>query len=84
MGRVNVRLIVNKVNHKLIDALDRNVDDIMDETGLPLIGVVPEDTSVMLAAASGKPLLMYTRWGASAAFRRISQRIQGIPTPVNL
>jgi septum site-determining protein MinD len=84
MGRVNVRLIVNKVNHKLIDALDRNVDDIMDETGLPLIGVVPDDPSVMLAAAAEKPLLMYTRWGASAAFRRISQRIQGIPTPINM
>ena len=84
MGRVNVRLIVNRINPKLIGALSQNVDDIMDEAGLPLIGVVPEDPSVLLAAANGKPLLMYTRRGAAAAFRRITRRIQGINTPINL
>ena len=84
MGRVNVRLIVNRINPKLIDALSRNVDDIMDEAGLPLIGVVPEDSSVLLAASNRIPILMYTRRGASAAFRRITRRIQGKSTPINL
>lgn len=84
MGRVNVRLIVNRINPKLIGALSRNVDDIMDEAGLPLIGVIPEDVSVLLAAAIGKPLLMYTRRGAAAACRRIAKRLQGINTPVAL
>ncbi len=84
MGRANVRMIVNRVNKKLISAMNRNIDDIMDESGLPLLGVVPEDVSVMLSAASGKPLLMYTRQGAAAACRRIAQRIQGISTPISL
>ena len=84
MRRSNVRLIVNRLNPKLIATLNRTVDDIMDEAALPLIGVVPEDESVMMAAATGKPLLLYTRRGAAAACRRIAQRIQGIPTPVTL
>ena len=84
MGRANVRLIVNRINPKLIDALSKNVDDIMDEAGLPLMGVIPEDVSVLLAAASGKALLMYTRRGAAAACRRIAQRMQGITTPIHL
>ena len=84
MGRANVRLIVNRINPKLINALERNVDDIMDEAGLPLIGVVPEDNSVLLSATAGMPLLMYTRRGAAAAFRRITRRMRGMNTPINL
>lgn len=84
MGKANVRLIVNRINPKLIGALSQNVDDIMDEASLPLIGVVQDDPAVLLAAASGKPLLMYTRRGAAAAFRRIARRIQGIHSPINL
>ena len=83
MGKVNVRMIVNKITPKLVTALSQNVDDIMDETGLPLIGVVPDDPSVILSASSGKPLLLYTRRGAAAACRRITQRLQGIPTPID-
>ena len=83
MGKVNVRMIVNKITPKLVSSLSQNVDDIMDETGLPLIGVVPDDPSVILSASSGKPLLLYTRRGAAAACRRITQRLQGIPTPID-
>lgn len=84
MGRANVRLIVNRINPKLVGALSMNVDDIMDEAGLPLMGVVPEDVSVLLAAATGKPLLMYTRRGAAAACRRIARRLQGLNTPISI
>ena len=84
MGRVNVRLIVNRIDPKLIGALDQTVDDIMDETGLPLIGIVPKDVNVLLAAATGKPLMLYTRRGATAACRRIARRLQGLNTPISL
>lgn len=84
MGRTNVRLIVNRINLKLINAIDRNVDDIMDDAALPLMGIVPDDVSVTLAAATGTPLLLYTRKGAAAACKRIAQRLRGIPTAVEL
>lgn len=84
MGRPNVRLIVNRVDPKLISIISRTVDDVMDDAGLPLMGVVPEDSSMMVAAATGKPLLLYTRRGAAAACRRIAQRLRGVHTPIDL
>ncbi len=82
MGKDNVRIIVNRVNKKLAAAMGITIDDVMDEIGLPLAGVVPEDANVTLAAACHRPLLLYTRRGAAAACKRIARRIQGISTPV--
>ena len=82
MDKKNVRLIVNRINKKTVSAMGLTVDDIMDEAGLPLLGIVPEDPNVVLAAAFRQPLLGYTRRGAAAACRRIAKRIRGIPTRI--
>ena len=84
MGREDVRLVVNRVTPKLVSSMDLTIDDVMDDTGLPLIGIVPEDPNVVLAAAFGKPLLNYTKKGAAAACRRIAQRVQGLPVRISL
>ncbi len=84
MGKENVRLIVNRVAPKLVSTMSLTVDDVMDNAGLPLIGVVPEDANVVLAAAFGKPLLSYTKKGAAAAVRRIARRVQGLPTAIDI
>ena len=84
MKKNQVRIIVNRVRQKLLDVTKRTIDDVMDESGLPLLGVVPEDESVTLAAAFGMPLLKYTRKGAAAACKRIAKRIQGLPVPIDL
>lgn len=84
LGKDNVRLIVNRVTPRLVSSMDMTIDDVMDNTGLPLIGVVPEDSDVVLAAAFGKPLLSYTKRGAAAACRRIAHRIQGLPVRIGL
>ena len=84
MGKENIRLIVNRINKKIAKSLKTNVDDIMDTAGLPLLGIVPEDPNVTLAAAFKKDLLSYRRKDAAAACCRIARRIQGYPTPVFL
>ena len=84
MGKNNVRLIVNRINKKISSALKLTVDDIMDHAGLPLLGVVPEDPHVTLAAAFKKDLLSYPRKDAAAACCRIARRIQGFSTPIFL
>ena len=56
----------------------------MDRAGLPLIGVVPEDANVVLAAAYGRPLLKIARRGAAAACKRIAKRIQGLNVPISI
>ena len=85
MGKTNVRLIVNRVTAKMASAMDVTVDDVMDEAGLPLLGVVPEDLHVTLAAAMGTPLLKYKpRCAAAKACRRVANRIQGMPEPMGV
>ena len=85
MGRHNVRIIVNRVDKKMVSAMDVTIDDVMDSAGLPLLGVIPEDIHVTLAAAVGSPLLKYKpRCPAARACRRIANRIQGLPEPITL
>lgn len=82
MGCTNIRLVVNRVFNDLLKALDMNIDDVMDAVGLPLLGVVPSDPNISLAAAKGKPIIEYSRLGATAAYKRIAKRIQGHSVPV--
>ena len=84
MGKQNIRLIVNRISRKMAAAMDLTVDDIMDQAGLPLLGLVPEDPNVVLAAAFRQPLLGYTGKGAAAACKRIAKRILGWKVPVRL
>lgn len=82
LGKQNVRLIVNRINKKTFAAMGLTVDDLMDEAGLPLLGIIPEDPNVVLAAAFHQPLLGYSKKGAAAACRRIAKRLQGIHVPI--
>lgn len=84
MKKNQVRIIVNRVKRKLLEVTKRTIDDVMDESGLPLLGVVPEDENVTLAATFGSALLSYTKKGAAAACKRIAKRIQGMPIPIDL
>lgn len=83
MGKREVRILVNRVEKSMLSYLRVTIDDVMDSTGLPLMGVVPEDDNVVFAAACGMPLAAFHRRSpAAAAFRRIAKRIQGIPEPI--
>ena len=84
MGKERVRLVVNRIDPRMFDTMEITVDDSMDQAGLPLLGIVPEDVNMVLAAAFRKSLLERTKKGAAAACRRIAKRIQGLPVPVSL
>ena len=59
-GKKDVRLIVNRVDREMLSTVRTTIDDVMDNAGLPLAGIVPEDPCVTLAASFGKPLLQYS------------------------
>ena len=84
MGKENVRMLINRVNPKMLMIMGITVDDIMDQAGIALLGLVPEDEQVILSAAFRQPLLGYGKKGAAAACRRIAKRIQGHSVPVKL
>ena len=57
-------------------------DDIMDNAGLPLLGVVPEDDELPLCLHLGIPILLGSRQNAAGAYRNIASRLQGNRVPL--
>ena len=85
MGKTNVRLVVNRVQREVLKTVKMTIDDVMDTAGLPLIGIVPEDSNVTLAASFGLPVLKFQkRCEAVKAYGRIAKRIQGFHEPISL
>ena len=72
-----MRLVVNRVSRRMYRKLRATVDDVMDGVGLPLLGIVPDDVSVTLAAAASEPLILYTSRGAAVACLHIARRLCG-------
>lgn len=78
-----IRLVLNRVRPQLIcRGKSGNIDDAMDETGLPLLGVVPEDEDLISCGNSGKSILAVKQTGASRAFQNIARRLDGERVPL--
>ena len=77
-----LHLVMNRVDPRLISKLRTSIDNAMDAAGLPLLGVVPEDPAVTMAAAAGVPLVLATHKGAAPAYLNIAKRLLGQRVPL--
>ena len=77
-----IHLVMNRIQPKLLRRLHTTIDDAMDAAGLPLLGVVPEDSQVILAANTGEPLILFSRKGAALAYLNIAKRLMGQRVPL--
>ncbi len=77
-----IRLVVNRVQRKLLRHLCATIDDLMDALGLPLLGLVPEDPQVILAASCGRTLAQTDPKGAAVAYGNIAKRLTGRRVPL--
>ena len=77
-----IHLVMNRVQPKLMRRLRTTIDDAMDAAGLPLLGVVPEDSQVILAANTAQPLILVSRKGAALAYLNIAKRLTGERVPL--
>ena len=82
MGVSQRHLVVNRVQPRLLRRMKLNLDDVMDTVSLPLLGVVPEDSQVILAASRGKALVLAGRGRAAVACLHIAQRLTGMRVPL--
>ncbi len=81
-GLEPIHLVVNRVTRRLVRSIRSNIDDMMDQIGLPLLGLIPEDAVVPMAAAENSALVLRSHKGAAMASLRISRRLLGIDTPL--
>ena len=77
-----IHLVMNRIQPKLMRRLRTTIDDAMDAAGLPLLGVVPEDAQVILAANTSPPLILTSRKGAALAYLNIAKRLLGERVPL--
>jgi septum site-determining protein MinD len=75
-------LILNRLNPVLVKNNDMlSAEDVLDLLGIHLIGVVPEDESVIIGSNRGAPVVTDPKSRAGQAFRNIAKRIQGQEVP---
>ena len=82
VSRAEAKIVVNRIRKKFFQRTRSTVDDCMDLIGLPLLGIVPEDEAVILAAAKGIPLCRSSKKGAALACRHIARRLCGVKQPL--
>lgn len=77
-GAEKIRLIVNRVRPQLIrKSRAPDIDDIIDTTAVQLIGLIPEDVSVICAGNSDCLVLDMPRARSRKAFLNIARRLNG-------
>ncbi len=74
--------MVDRVREEAAASLHTTIDDAMDQAGLPLLGVVPEDRNVPLCPEHGHPLAGECSNYAARAYENIARRIMGQRIPL--
>jgi septum site-determining protein MinD len=82
MGKSPIRLIANRIRPHMVKKGDMlGVSDVLDILAIDLIGMVPDDESVVTSSNRGEPLALSGNSLAAAAFRNIASRIAGNDVP---
>jgi septum site-determining protein MinD len=81
-GKYSPALIINRLNPMMVKNHDMlSADDVLDLLAISLIGIVPEDDSVIIGSNRGAPVAADPKSRAGAAFRNIAKRMQGLDVP---
>ncbi len=76
-------LVLNRYNPDLVRTGDmRNIDDVLDILAIDLLGVVPEDSRILLSTDRGVPAAFDRRLYVRRAYRNIAQRLVGNNVPL--
>ncbi|MCL4560432.1 MAG: septum site-determining protein MinD [Chloroflexi bacterium] len=76
------RLIINRMNPTLVKRGDMLTSaDVHELLAIELIGIVPEDESVIISSNRGQPVAMNGNKRAGAAFHNIARRLNGEEVP---
>lgn len=83
MEKEPIRLIINRIKPDMVkrgEMLD--VQDVLDILAIDLIGIIPDDESIVVSSNKGEPLTFAGGSGAATAFGNIAGRINGREIPL--
>lgn len=79
----NPKLIINRIRPLMVKRGDMmDITDILDILAIDLIGVIPEDESIVISTNRGEPAVTDNSSKAGEAYRRITRRIKGEEVPL--
>ncbi len=79
---VNPQLIINRVRPEMIKKGDMmDISDVNDILAIDLLGVVPDDETIIISTNRGEPAVLDQASRAGEAFRNIVARIEGEKVP---
>jgi len=75
-------LIINRINPDMVKKGDMiTTEDIVELLAIDLIGIIPEDSEILIGANRGSPVSLDGKSQAGEAFRNISRRMMGEDVP---
>jgi len=79
----NPMLILNRIKVDMVKRGDMMaLDDVTDVLGIEVLGIVPEDESIVVSANKGEPVVLDENAKAGQAYRNITKRITGEKLPL--
>lgn len=76
-------LILNRIRPKMVKQGDMmDISDVIDILAIDLLGVVPDDESIVVSTNRGEPAVLSNSSKAGEAYRNIAHRLQGEDVPL--
>ena len=76
------KLLLNRVRPNLIESKDMvSVDEVVDILSVELIGIIPEDTGIIVSTNKGEPIVNDEKSLAVRAYNNVARRIIGEDVP---
>jgi len=76
------RLVLNRLNPIMVKRGDMLApDDVLELLAVELLGIVPEDDTVVVSTNRGQPVAMDAKSRAGQAFQNIARRLKGEQVP---
>src|SRR5712691_9193982 len=77
-GKPEPRLILNRLRPEMVRRGDMmDVADVLEVLGVDLLGIIPEDETIIVATNKGEPIVYDRRTKAGRAYLNAAQRILG-------
>jgi septum site-determining protein MinD len=79
----NPQLVINRIRPDMVKRGDMmDIDDVLDILAIDLVGVIPDDQSIIVATNKGEPVVLNTRSNAGKAYANIVCKILGEDVPL--
>ncbi len=76
------RLILNRIRPSMVRRGDMmDIEDVLDILAIKLVGVVPDDESIVVSTNRGEPAVLQSGSRAGEAYRNIARRLLGEDVP---